>query len=63
MDGLFEFNMRELLARHFSGQIRRIDALPEDIVKELIYCAANCDDVTRSQTVVLQQILDILEGR
>jgi hypothetical protein len=63
LDDFFEFNGQELLAKHFSGQMRRIGVLPEKIVKELLHCAANCDDVTKSQAIILHQMLDMLEGR
>jgi hypothetical protein len=62
LDDFFEFKAQELLAKHFSGQIRRIGILPDKIIEELLRCAANCDDVTTSQTTILQQMLDMLRN-
>ncbi len=58
LDQFFEFKAYELLAKHFSGQMRRIGVLPDQIVKELLDCAINCDDVTTLQADVLREMQD-----
>ena len=53
LDEFFEFTTAELLARHFSGEIRTIGVLPDKTVKKLLECAIDCDDILAKQIEVL----------
>lgn len=53
LDDFFELTSSELLARHFSGDIKTIGILPEAIVKELLECAIGCDDIQTKQIEIL----------
>lgn len=58
LDEYYEFNDRELLQRHFSGDINRRGALPDPITIELIECALSSDDISPRQTNIVQTALD-----
>jgi hypothetical protein len=53
LNEFFEFTTAELLARHFSGEIRTIGVLPDKTVKELLECAIGCDDILAKQIEIL----------
>jgi hypothetical protein len=57
LDQFFEFMAHELVARHFTGHIKRIGVLPDQILKELLECAINCEDITQDQIQVLSDCL------
>ena len=55
LDQFFEFKAHELLARHFTGKIKRIGILPDQILKELLDCAIGCQDITSDQAKELKE--------
>lgn len=55
LDQFFEFKAHELLARSFSGYIKRIGVLPDQILDDLLTCAINCDDITTEQASMLSE--------
>ncbi len=42
-----------MLTHGVSGRIRQIGVLPTDILKELLICAAECEDITHAQAMTL----------
>lgn len=53
LDEFFEFNLQNLLAKRFAGQMKPLGVLPENILKELLDCAIGCDDISQAQEQVL----------
>jgi hypothetical protein len=53
LDEFFELTTAELLAKHFSGEVKTMGVLTESIVKALLECAINCDDILVKQIEVL----------
>jgi hypothetical protein len=60
LDQFFEFKVHEVMARHFSGYMKRIGILPDQILKELLTCAIECEDITSKQVQVLNECRSIL---
>ena len=60
LDEFFELTTAELLAKHFSGEIKTIGVLSETLVKELLECAISCDDILTKQIEVLTAQLSLL---
>jgi hypothetical protein len=42
-----------MLTHGVSGRIHQIGVLPTPILKELLVCAAECEDISRSQAMTL----------
>ena len=61
LDQFFEFNASEMIARHFSGKMKRIGVLPVPQIRELLECAIHCQDVSERQAEILRQALDALQ--
>jgi|SRR5215831_6790646 len=55
LDQFFEFKTHELVSRHFSGNIKRIGLLPDEILDQLLDCAITCEDITQEQGKVLSE--------
>ena len=62
LDQFFEFKSHELIARHFSGKIKRIGILPDKILVELLDCAINCQDITEKQAKDLKDTVAALRN-
>lgn len=60
LDQFFEFKAHELMAKHFTGKIKRIGVLTDQIVKELLHCAIGCEDITLKQAKVLEDCAQTL---
>jgi len=60
LDQFFEFKMHDMIARHFSGHIKRIGVLPDQLLSELLICAIECEDITQKQSQVLRECRRIL---
>lgn len=54
LDQFFEFDRVHMLTHGVSGRIRQIGVLPTAILKELLICAAECEDITQSQAMTLR---------
>lgn len=55
LDEFYEFNDALLMQHHFSGRIRRIGELPDDVTKLLLECAMDCDDISVAQARVVTE--------
>ena len=60
LDEFFELTTAELLAKHFSGEVKTIGVLSETLVKELLECAISCDDILTKQVEILIDQLKIM---
>lgn len=54
LDQFFEFKAHELMSKHFTGKIKRIGVLTDRILKDLLDCAIECDDISLKQAKVLK---------
>ena len=54
LDQFFEFKAHELMAKHFTGKIKRVGVLPDQLLRELLDCAVDCQDITSKQAKVLK---------
>jgi hypothetical protein len=63
LDQFFEFSAQEVLAKHFSGKMNQLAVLPDNIIKGLLECAANCQDITVAQEKVVRDTLRMLDGQ
>lgn len=61
LDQFFEFGSHELLQKSFTGQIKSIGILTDNILIDLLKCAIDCDDITIEQGSVLVDILNKLQ--
>lgn len=57
LDQFFEFKAHELVARHFSGLVKRIGVLPDQILAELLACAITCEDITEKHATDLRAVV------
>ena len=53
LDQFFEFDSVHMLTHGVSGRINRIGVLPTAILKDLLICAAECEDISHSQAMTL----------
>ncbi len=53
LNEFFEFDTSHMLRGKFSGRMKHIGILPTDIVKELLDCAINCQDISLAQEQTL----------
>ena len=60
LNEFFEIDLNSILNKKLKGILRHCDSLPKDILKDLLICAINCDDITEAQIQILQNILDNL---
>lgn len=60
LDEFYEFNDRELLQRHFDGQIKRIGELSDTETLELLRCALASEDISGRQSGILKSALTAL---
>lgn len=60
LDQFFEFDRVHMLTHGVSGRIRQIGVLPTAILKELLICAAECEDISNSQAMTLLNALRAL---
>jgi hypothetical protein len=54
LDEFYEINHHRLLQKHFSGEVRQIGKLPDDIVEQLLECALDCDDLAMAQADIVR---------
>jgi hypothetical protein len=61
LDQFFEFRMHEVVSHHFSGRMNNIGLLAPDVVKILLKCAIECDDISVAHANLLEKMLAALE--
>ncbi len=54
LDQFFEFTQQDVLNKVFTQQMHQFGLLPNAILKQLLDCAINCDDITKEQEKILQ---------
>lgn len=62
LDEYYEFKDSDLLQRHFSGDIRRIGVLPDEITESLMGCALRSEDISPRQCGIVQVALDVFRS-
>lgn len=58
----YEFKDSELLQRHFSGDIRNIGCLSDEIANSLMLCALESEDMSERIAKIVQSALDALQA-
>jgi hypothetical protein len=53
LDEFYELKDSVLVQRHFSGRVRHIGTLPQNILEQLLECVLECDDISPSQKKIV----------
>lgn len=54
----YEFEVNEIFAKRLNKTLELKDSLPRNILRDLLNCAKNCDDISNKQIEVTEEILN-----
>lgn len=57
LNEFFEFKLSEMFQKKLAKTIQHKDLLTKDILKDLLNCAINCDDISEFQEQILKDIV------
>lgn len=57
LNEFFEFEAKELLQKHFSGEIQTINVLERELTKKLLSCSIECEDISFHQQEAIKTAL------
>lgn len=60
LNEFFEFELSEMFQKRLARTIEHKNTLPKQILKDLLRCAINCDDISEFQEEILKKTLENL---
>lgn len=58
LDEFYEFKNTDLLAKHFTGTVKRLGVLPSELAISLLECATKSEDISISQLKITRSTLE-----
>lgn len=57
LNEFFEFELSEIFQKRLAKTIEHKNILPNRILKDLLNCAVNCDDISEFQENIIKKVL------